>query len=178
MGGTRGRSSADIPGHEHVPLVDSPLGPVPEGWEVHKLGNVIGMALKADTRVEGTFPVYGSSGVVGSHNQALVNGPGIIVGRKGHVGSVFYTANDFFPIDTVFYVVTNLPLLYTFYALKHLQFINSDVAVPGLNRSQAYLIPFIVPNGRVLDQFTGNAIPPDICRAPARQRTGLGFARN
>jgi type I restriction enzyme, S subunit len=28
------------PGHEHVPLVDSPLDPVPEGWEVKQLGQL------------------------------------------------------------------------------------------------------------------------------------------
>lgn len=28
------------PGHEDVPLVDSPLGPIPQGWEVRKLGEV------------------------------------------------------------------------------------------------------------------------------------------
>ena len=28
------------PGHEHVPLVDSPIGPVPEGWEVVELSQL------------------------------------------------------------------------------------------------------------------------------------------
>ena len=145
------------PGHEHVPLVDSPIGPVPEGWEVRKLSDVMelayGKALKASDRQEGPYPVYGSSGVVGHHQTFLVEGPGIVVGRKGNVGSVFLSMEAFHPIDTVFYVRTELPLLYVFYALREITFINSDVAVPGLNRSQAYLIPFSVPDDCLLSAF-------------------------
>ena len=29
-----------FPGHEHVKMVDSELGPIPEGWEVKKLGEM------------------------------------------------------------------------------------------------------------------------------------------
>ena len=151
------------PGHEHVPLVTSPLGPAPQGWEVRRLGDVVelmyGKALKASDRQEGSYPVYGSSGVVGHHNTYLVEGPGIVVGRKGNVGSVFLSADAFFPIDTAFYVRTGLPLLYVFYALREITFINSDVAVPGLNRSQAYLIPFLVPDGYLLSAFVEFVAP-------------------
>lgn len=78
-----------FPGHEKVPMVDSPLGKIPEGWEVKRLGEVIelayGKALKADNRALGEVPVYGSGGIVGYHNESLVNGPGIVVGRKGTI---------------------------------------------------------------------------------------------
>ena len=47
-------------------LVDSELGPIPEGWEVKTLGALIelayGKALKADERKNGSIPVYGSNG--------------------------------------------------------------------------------------------------------------------
>ncbi|MFK5921446.1 MAG: restriction endonuclease subunit S [Verrucomicrobiota bacterium] len=29
-----------FPGHESTPMIDSPLGPIPEGWEVKKLGEI------------------------------------------------------------------------------------------------------------------------------------------
>ena len=48
--------------------------------------------------------VKGSGGVDGTHISSLVDGPGIIVGRKGTVGSIYWESNNFFPIDTVFYV--------------------------------------------------------------------------
>ena len=146
-----------FPGHEKKRLVESELGLIPEGWEVVKLGDVIelayGKALKADTRVVGDIPVYGSSGIVGYHNEELIKGPGIIVGRKGNVGSVFWSDTDFFPIDTVFYVRSKVSLHYVFYNLSAQHFINNDAAVPGLNRNQAYSLPFLVPSGESFRHF-------------------------
>ena len=146
-----------FPGHDKVKMVNSPLGKIPEGWEVKKVGDVIalayGKALKADNRMNGVIPVYGSGGVVGFHNQALVTGPGIIVGRKGNVGSVYWSDSDFYPIDTVYYVQTRVSLHYVYYDLQQQNFINNDAAVPGLNRNQAYLLPFLLPSRGVLNLF-------------------------
>ena len=83
----------------------------------------------------------------------LVRGPGIIVGRKGNVGSVFWSDNDFYPIDTVFFVRSNICFHYLYYNLQNQRFINNDAAVPGLNRNQAYLLPFLLPGQGILDQF-------------------------
>ena len=138
-------------------MVPSELGEIPEGWKVEKLGSVIelayGKSLTAKNRTDGSFPVYGSAGVVGNHNEYMVYGPGIIVGRKGNVGSVFWSNENFFPIDTVYYVKTNIPLHYAYYNLKNQNFINNDAAVPGLNRNQAYLLPFLIPDDNVLMEF-------------------------
>jgi type I restriction enzyme S subunit len=146
-----------FPGHEKVKMVDSSLGKIPERWEAKKLDNELelayGKGLKADDRVQGTFPVYGSAGIVGYHNESLVRGPGIIVGRKGNVGTVFWSDEDFYPIDTVFYVRTKVCLHYIYYNLKGQNFINKDAAVPGLNRNQAYSLPFLLPSATVLNQF-------------------------
>ncbi len=135
----------------------------PAGWELKQFGDVIelayGKALKADTRVPGQVPVYGSAGVIGYHNESLVAGPGIIVGRKGNVGSVFWSDEDFFPIDTAFYVVTELNLHYVYYNLQSQNFINNDAAVPGLSRNQAYFNPFVVPESETLSLF-GEFIDP------------------
>lgn len=124
-----------FPGHENHPCVASPLGEIPEGWEVKKLGDILelnyGKALKKDDRRDGEFPVYGSSGIVGTHDISLAKGPGIIVGRKGNVGSVFWCNDDFFVIDTAYFVASALPLRFLYYVLPTLNFINSDAAVPA-----------------------------------------------
>jgi type I restriction enzyme S subunit len=148
-----------FPGHESVEMVDSgtEYGMIPQGWGVVKLEEVIelayGKSLKADDRIAGDFPVYGSSGVVGSHNEYLVEAPGIIVGRKGNVGSVFWATKNFYPIDTVYYVNTELSLHYVFFNLKRQNFINNDAAVPGLSRRQAYSLPVVVPSAEALNDF-------------------------
>ena len=63
-----------------------------------------GKPLKEIDRKGGEYPVYGSNGIVGYHNEYLVKGPFIIVGRKGTAGAVVYSEKSGFPIDTTFYI--------------------------------------------------------------------------
>ena len=113
-----------------------------------------GKSLPERNRKEGAVPVYGSGGIGGYHSVPLVEGPGVIVGRKGTVGSVYFEKNDFFPIDTVYFVrpfIEKISLEYSYYLLKNLPLasLNSDAAVPGLNRDRAYSLPIRLPS---LDQ--------------------------
>ena len=143
-------------------LVDSELGEIPAGWEVKELGRLIelayGKALKAGDRKGGTIPVYGSNGQVGWHDEKLVDGPGIVVGRKGNPGVITWSNSDFFPIDTAFYVVPatkGLSLYFLLHSLagQDLPSIAADSAVPGLNRNLAYMNKQLVPDGRLMDTF-------------------------
>ena len=117
-----------------------------EGWETGKLGDVIelvyGKGLKEEIRTGRGFPVVGSSGVVGYHSEFLVECPGVVIGRKGTLGRVIYLFENFFPIDTTYFVksrVNSEGLFYEYFLLKSLNFedMNSDSAVPGLNRDLA-----------------------------------------
>jgi len=142
-------------------LVESELGLLPEGWEPKQLKDVLelayGKALKKTDRVAGNVPVYGSGGLTGYHNQSLVEGPGIIVGRKGTVGSLNWEPKAFYPIDTVFYVKpkAGYSLKYCHLVLQNLGLkdMNTDAAVPGLNRNNAYRLDVITPNEVVLIKF-------------------------
>ena len=112
---------------------------------------IYGKGLPARDRKPGAVPVYGSGGIVDTHNQALVQGPGVVVGRKGTIGSVYWTARDFYPIDTTYYVVPKTEdtrLRYIYYLLKTLPLtrMNTDVAVPGLNRSNALQLKVSIPS--------------------------------
>ena len=141
---------------------ESELGEVPSGWEVQRLEDLVelsyGKALKETDRIPGPFPVFGSNGVVGSHKEALVEGPGIIVGRKGNPGIVKWSKKDFFPIDTTFYVkpkMEGLRLSFLFYALSNqrLPALSADSAVPGLNRSIAYMNQQVLPPFNIVLAF-------------------------
>jgi type I restriction enzyme S subunit len=109
-----------------------------------------GKALPAARRREGEVPVFGSAGPVGTHDQALVPGPGVIVGRKGTVGAVYWSQLGFFPIDTVFYVLPKppVPLAALFFALRRLrlELMRSDSAVPGLSRAGALVAQVRLPD--------------------------------
>ncbi|WP_165759387.1 restriction endonuclease subunit S [Mycobacterium decipiens] len=146
-----------FPGHEDVPLVDSSVGPIPEGWHALTLGGVIelkyGKALKADARSGGDVAVVGSSGIVGWHNDAQVAGPAIVVGRKGNVGSVTWIDGPCWPIDTTYFVESALPFRFIVEQLRRTEFLNTHAAVPGLSRDLAYSKPFIRPPDRLMIEF-------------------------
>jgi type I restriction enzyme S subunit len=147
---------------------ESPLGHIPKGWEVKTLGDVIELAygkpLKAEDRKNGHVCVYGSNGPVGCHNEKLVSGPGIIVGRKGNPGVVTWAHGDFYPIDTTFYVDpigACSSLYYLFFALSNhdLANLSADSAVPGLNRNHAYMSKQVIPPALLLEAFDKQAAP-------------------
>ncbi len=141
---------------------DSELGEIPKGWEVKTLGDLLelayGKALKAEDRRDGNIPVYGSNGQVGWHDERLVAGPGIVVGRKGNPGIATWVPTDFFPIDTTFYVVPKLgcrSLEFLFHVLRthDLASLGADSAVPGLNRNLAYMSSQVLPPAPLLAHF-------------------------
>ena len=167
-------------------LVNSELGDVPVGWEIKTLGDLLelayGKALRADERNGGNVPVHGSNGRVGWHDQRLVQGPGIVVGRKGNPGTVTWVASDFFPIDTTFYVVPKHgsgDLFFMFHTLKNqnLASVATDSAVPGINRNLAYMNRAIVPSERIIEHFNQHMKPfffrNHILQSEARKLTDL-----
>ncbi|EKO3642456.1 restriction endonuclease subunit S [Vibrio metschnikovii] len=110
---------------------------------------IYGKGLPKTKRQAGEHPVYGSNGCVDFHNDFYINGPGIIIGRKGSVGAVHLSTQPFWPIDTAFYVTKGTlgELRFTYYLLKSLglEKMNSDSAVPGLNRDNAHALPIRIP---------------------------------
>ena len=139
---------------------ESALGLIPKGWNCVRLGDVLelvyGKALKATDRREGPIPVYGSGGVTGYHDEPLVHQGSVIVGRKGTVGSLYWEDGSFYAIDTTFYVKPkSVPLTYCYYAMQRLGLdtMNTDAAVPGLNRDNAYRLEVLQPNPSVLIAF-------------------------
>lgn len=125
-----------------------------KGWKMTTLGEVAvlnyGKGLNTKNRNTGIVPVYGSGGITGLHNKAFVSEEGYIIGRKGTVGSIYYSPVPFFPIDTVYYCTKKdikLNFKYFYYLLKilNLDRLNFDSAVPGLSRFMAYSLIIHVP---------------------------------
>jgi len=92
----------------------------------------------------GSIPVYGSNGIVGWHDVPYTTAPTVVIGRKGTVGAVHYSPIPCWPIDTTFFIEYSDPqeARFTYYLLKTLGFelMNSDSAVPGLNRDASHVI--------------------------------------
>ena len=139
-----------------------------ESWKRGQLGDVIellyGKALKEELRVGSGFPVVGSSGIVGYHTTFLVEGPGIVIGRKGTLGRVIYLFDNFSPIDTTYFIkskVNSVGLFYEYFLLKTLNFeeMNSDSAVPGLNRDLALSTEIKIAPFEKLKQYNEYCTP-------------------
>jgi len=125
-----------------------------ENWEKKSLGDIVtlkyGKGLPERQREPAPYPVYGSGGLVDFHSEWLVKGPGIIVGRKGSIGTVYFEKNNFFPIDTVYFVeprYQDMEFRFIYYLLSQMKLssLNSDSAVPGLNRDVAHSQQCLIP---------------------------------
>ena len=98
-----------------------------------------GKSLPAAARdSSGSVPVFGSSGVVGTHAQALTNGPTIVVGRKGNVGAIHYSPVPCWPIDTAYFVEAPVGHSASYYRYLltslNLSQLDKSTAIPGLSR--------------------------------------------
>lgn len=77
-------------------------------WKDCSLGDLVelkrGYDLPHKERLPGDVPLVSSSGVTDTHAKAMVQGPGVVTGRYGTLGKVFYVERDFWPLNTALYV--------------------------------------------------------------------------
>lgn len=77
-------------------------------WKNGELGDFVtlkrGFDLPQQKREDGQVPIFSSSGITGTHSTAMVKAPGVITGRYGTIGEVFYAAKDFWPLNTTLFV--------------------------------------------------------------------------
>lgn len=134
-------------------------------WRVVPLGELAeikyGSALISESRaIGGDVPVYGSGGVVGTHDEALHSDNSIVIGRKGSVGSIFLTKGSFWCIDTAYYLdqlneSVNIEYLAAYLKSIDLSRLSISVAVPGLSRKELSIVsvplPTIPEQQRIVD---------------------------
>lgn len=112
-------------------------------WQIKKLSDVAtlqrGFDLPTHNRVRGKFPLVSSSGISDTHHTSAVRGPGVVTGRSGSIGNVFFIEEDFWPLNTVLYVKDfhgNCPR-FVFRLLENfdLERFATGSGVPTLNRN-------------------------------------------
>jgi type I restriction enzyme S subunit len=115
-------------------------------WQITRLGDILefqrGFDITQAEQQPGTVPIISSSGISSYHNEAKAKGPGVVIGRKGTLGKVYYVQSEYWPHDTTLWVKDfkgNDPV-YIYYLLKTLHFENFDVgaANPTLNRNHLH----------------------------------------
>lgn len=122
-------------------------------WDEGALGSFIelkrGYDLPRHAREDGPHPVVSSSGITGRHAEAKVRGPGVVTGRYGTIGEVFYIDRDFWPLNTTLYVRDfkgNDPRFVSYF-LKTVDYTayTDKAAVPGVNRNHIHQLQVRFP---------------------------------
>jgi type I restriction enzyme S subunit len=145
----RGRNET---GDADIAEDESPFS-LPLGWQWTRLGSIFtllyGSALPEQNRLPGSIPVYGSNGQVGTHREALVLAPSLVIGRKGSVGAVNVTNGPFWPIDTSYFVTPpdGVHLQYAYWLFRSLRLGKHDkaTAIPGISRNDVYVERIALP---------------------------------
>jgi type I restriction enzyme S subunit len=125
-------------------------------WRTGTLGDVLtlkrGHDLPDSERQDGDVPVVSSSGVTGHHSESKAKGPGVVTGRYGTIGEVFYIEEDYWPLNTALYVTDfkgNHPRFVAYFLRSVLRNYQSDkAAVPGVNRNVLHALNVRYPVGK------------------------------
>ncbi|HZL19977.1 MAG TPA: restriction endonuclease subunit S [Polyangia bacterium] len=137
-----------------------------EKWKTKSLGDVAtlqrGFDLPYRLRKPGLIPVVTSSGTEDRHSEAKVRGPGVVTGRYGTIGEVFFVPNDFWPLNTTLYVRNfhgNHPLFVS-YLLRTIDFEthSGKSGVPGVNRNDLHELDVVVPPTRIEQEAIARAL--------------------
>ncbi|MFA0155732.1 restriction endonuclease subunit S [Vibrio sp. 10N.261.46.A3] len=126
---------------------------LPSGWALCRFGDLYHLEYgdnlpKAKRSGSGEYPVYGSNGVVGTHNNFSVDEACVVIGRKGSAGALNMSATPCWVTDVAYSVIppTGIELNYCFLHLNTfgLDFLGKGIK-PGLNRNEANVLIACIP---------------------------------
>ena len=122
-------------------------------WRRVLLGEVLtfqrGFDITKDQQRDGPYPVISSSGPQSTHAENKVRGPGVVIGRKGSLGTVYYSEGDYWPHDTTLWVKsfhgTDPRFAYYFLQTMGFERLDAGASNPSLNRNHIHTIPVMWP---------------------------------
>ncbi|EGQ8314722.1 restriction endonuclease subunit S [Vibrio cholerae] len=141
----------------NVPMKDSGvewLGEVPEHWSIKQIKHFFilqrGHDLASTQFKQGSYPVYGSNGVIGYHSEYTTKAPSITVGRSGSVGEVNYVKSDFWAHNTSLFLKSSrngdIKYIYYFLLSMDLKSLAAGSAVGSLDRNNIHSRYMAVPS--------------------------------
>jgi type I restriction enzyme S subunit len=124
-----------------------------KGFHETTLGSVVtfqrGFDITKNEQTPGHVQIISSSGPSSTHDKYKVIGPGVIIGRKGTLGTVHYSENNFWPHDTTLWVKdfngNNPRFIYYFLQTLKLENFDTGSSNPTLNRNHIHKIKIIFP---------------------------------
>jgi type I restriction enzyme, S subunit len=98
----------------------------------------------------GPYPVISSSGVTSFHDEFKAQAPGVVIGRKGTLGSIHYSPTDYWPHDTTLWSkeLRGNDARFVYYFLHTIDLKRFDVgnSNPTLNRNHIHDLAVLIPD--------------------------------
>ena len=125
-----------------------------DGWTEKRFDQVCvlqrGFDLPTQSRTQGKYPLVTSNGITDTHHEAKVQGPGVVTGRSGSIGNVFFVEDDFWPLNTALYIKNfhgNDPkFIHIFLQYFDLKRFATGTGVPTLNRNFVHSEKIVTPD--------------------------------
>ena len=126
---------------EKVSLKETEIGPVPQHWEIARLGDVAAVKYgKSNPKTEGDIPVVGSGGIYAKTRSALADCSTLVIGRKGTAGEVWLCEGPCWPSDTTFYLVwkceLNVKYVFAYISSHKLSGEHAKTTLPSLQKHE------------------------------------------
>ena len=161
-----------FPGHENHPRVSSPLGEIPQGWEVSEFRDIFdiryGKTLpKIKISDSGPFPVYGAGNVIGYYDKMLYPQKCALVTSRGNgSGTVWRTRGAAFVTNNSLILLPKENRHYWDYSFVELLLKHSNVmgaktgsAQPQVTIENLNYVTAIVPTKPLIERFCSVATP-------------------
>jgi type I restriction enzyme S subunit len=132
-------------------------------WRTVALGDALtfqrGFDITKAEQRDGPYPVISSSGPKSTHSEFKARGPGVIIGRKGSLGTVFYSEGSYWPHDTTLWVKdfhgNDARFAYYFLQTMFFERLDAGASNPSLNRNHLHTIPVRWPVLPVQQRIAG-----------------------
>lgn len=136
------------------------------GWTVGTVGDVLqlqrGHDLPRTEMLGGQYPVAGSTGTIGYHNQFTAETPVIVMGRSGNIGNPRLYLCNCWTHNTSLYVKQffSVEPIWAYYLLKNLNYDGfvGGSAVPTLNRNDVHAYGILIPPSELQKSFSEKAM--------------------
>lgn len=128
-------------------------------WVQGHLSDLITVKYGKDHKklADGSYPVYGSGGIMRYVERPLYDKESVLIPRKGTLNNVMYVNQPFWSVDTMFYTEMRLPnvakFVYHFVKAKNLASMNAGSAVPSMTTDILNAMEVVIPSTSALAEF-------------------------
>ncbi|MFQ3550269.1 MAG: restriction endonuclease subunit S, partial [Armatimonadota bacterium] len=144
-------------------MIDSELGPIPEGWRVGKYSDIVELTTgkgihQSNLNINGLYPVKGANGNIGKTNEYLFDEELILTGRVGTLGTVYISRGKVWISDNVLISKPKRPdfLYFAYLHLKRINFdsLNRGSTQPLITQTDLNNVSIVIPQSNIFTKWS------------------------